>query len=119
VSRYRKERVSAPGAQLPQIMEIFEPDDFFGTNIEGDDIRAAQSHLRCGNKQNAHCRCIGENFLPIEDTIMQRDRKNAKSKQARTLQQLMRGIINRVFGIIQRMDVKIHFDPLIFACFSR
>jgi len=40
VSRYRKERVSAPGAQLPQIMEIFEPDDFFGTDIEDDDIRA-------------------------------------------------------------------------------
>ena len=40
VSRYRKERVSAPGAQLPQIMEIFEPDDFFGTDIEDDDICA-------------------------------------------------------------------------------
>jgi len=86
VSRYRKERISTPRAQLPQVIKTFEPDDFFGTDIEDDDICAAQSHLRCGNKQNAHCRCIGENFRSIEDAIMQRDRKNAETKRARPLQ---------------------------------
>src|SRR5439155_9324186 len=95
VSRYRKKRISTPRAQLPQVIKTFEPDDFFSADIEDDDICAAQSHLRCGNKQNAHCRCIGKNFRSIKDAIMQRDRKNAETKRARTLEQLMRGIINR------------------------
>jgi len=119
VSRYRKERISTPRAQLPQVIKTFEPRDFFSADIEDDDICATQPHLRRGNKQNVHCRCIGENFRSIEDAIMQRDRKNAKSKHARTLEQLMHGIINRVFGVVECVDVKIHLDPLVFAHLSR
>src|SRR5436190_19974640 len=96
-------------------MKIFEPRDFFRADIEDDHIRATQPHLRSGNKQNAHCRGVSEHFLWIKDGVMQRDCKNAKSKRARPLQQLMGGIINRVFGIIKRVDVKIHFDPILMS----
>src|SRR5438309_9595012 len=96
-------------------MKIFEPRDFFGADIEDDDIRAAQSHLRCGNEQNPDCRGVGEDFRSIEDGIMQRDRKNAESKRACPLQQLMGGIINSVFGYIERVDVMIDFDPILMS----
>jgi hypothetical protein len=43
---------------------------------------------------------------------VQRDREDAKTKCSRALQQLMRGIIDNVFGIIQGMDVQIDFDPI-------
>jgi len=43
---------------------------------------------------------------------VQRDREDAKAKRSCALKQLMRGIIDDVFGIIQGMDVQIDFDPI-------
>jgi hypothetical protein len=100
-------------------MKTFEPRNFFGADIKDDHICAAQPHLRCGNEQNPDCRGVSEDFRSIKDGIMQRNRKNAKSKRARPLQQLMGGIINSVFGIIERMDVEIDFDPILMSSHCR
>jgi hypothetical protein len=50
---------------------------------------------------------------------MQCDRKDAKLKEASAFKQLMRGIVNGVFGIIEGVDMKIDLDPIALARFSR
>ena len=50
---------------------------------------------------------------------MQRDRKHPKAERTRALKQLMRGIIDRVVGIIERVDMQIDFEPIALACFTR
>src|SRR4029453_12886079 len=49
--------------------------------------------------------------LSIKDCIVQGDRKDAKAKCARAFEQLMGGVIHRVFGVIERMNVDVDFDP--------
>src|SRR5262249_26632619 len=65
------------------------------------------------NKQNSQGRRIPEDVLSIKDFIVQRDRQNAKAKCARTREQLMGGIIHRVFWVIERVNVQIDFDPFL------
>ena len=115
--RNDENRAATSRSQFPQIIKILQPGNLFASHIEHKDMGAAQAHLCRGNKENAHCCRIGEHFLSIEDRVMQRDRENAKSESARAFQQFVRGIIDRVFRIIQRMDMKIDFDPfLVRAC---
>src|SRR6266513_2779384 len=45
---------------------------------------------------------------------MQRDRQNPKSERTRAFKQLMGGIIHRVLGIIESVNMKIDFDPILF-----
>jgi hypothetical protein len=42
---------------------------------------------------------------------VQGDGKDAKAKCAGAFKQLMRGVIHCVFGIVQRMNVQVEFDP--------
>jgi hypothetical protein len=100
-------------SQLPQIIEIFEFSDFFASHIEHKHMGTAQAHLRGRNKQYAHCCRIGEHFLPIKHRVVQRDRKDAKSERVRAFQQLVRRIIDRVFGVVECMDMQIDFDPFV------
>ena len=70
-----------------------------------------QAHLGSWDKQNPHGCRVGEYFPSIKDRIMQRDGKDAKTECLGTFQQLMRGVIDGVFGIIKRVNVQIDFDP--------
>jgi len=46
---------------------------------------------------------------------VQGDRKNAEAKRLRALEQLVSGIIDDVFGIIERVNVQIDLDPIAIA----
>ena len=111
--RNSENRIPAARPEPPQIIEIFHLRDFLGGHIQHNHVCAKQTHLGRGNQQNSHCRRIGEHFLSIKDSIVQRDRENAKSKRARAFQQLMRRKIHGVFGIIERVNVQIDFDPIL------
>jgi hypothetical protein len=95
-----------------QVFKILYRGDLFGSHVQHNDVRAAQAHLGCGNKQNAHCGRIREHFLSIEHGVVKRDGEYAESKRARAFQQLVRGIIYGVLRIIERVDVQIHLDPI-------
>src|SRR5207237_550279 len=69
-------------------------------------------HFRCGNQENAHVRSVRENLGAIEDGIVKRDRKDPKAERARPVEQFMRGIIERVLGIVEGMDMEIDLDPV-------
>ena len=113
--RNRKDRHPAPGAQLAQIVKTFEGRDFAGSYIQNDHIRATYSDFRRRNKQNAHRRCVSENFWSIKHGVVQRDRKNAEAERLRALKQLVSGIIDDIFGIIERVNVQIDLDPIAIA----
>src|SRR6267142_354215 len=110
--RDREDRVAAATAQLSQIIEIFELRNFLGANVEHDHISALQTNFRRRNEQNPHGGGVRENFRAIKNSIVQRDGENAKAEESRALEQLMRGIIDNVFGIVERVKVQIELDPI-------
>ena len=116
VKRMRREnenRCAAFGAQLTQIIEIPEPRDFIRRHIEDYNVCSFQANFRRRNQQDSHFPGIRENFGPIEDGIMQGDGEHVKSQHARAFEQLMRGVIDLVLGIVQGVDVQIEFDPVL------
>ena len=110
-----QDRVAAATAQLSQIVEVFELRNFAGSHIEHNHVRALQTHFRGGNQQNPHRGGIGKHFRSIKDGIVQRDGEHAKAQVVRPLEQLMRGIIDDVLGIIQSVNMEIDFDPFVFV----
>ena len=52
-------------------------------------------------------------FRIFEDGIVQSDGKDAEAERLRTLEQLVRGIIDHILRVIQGVDVKIDLDPII------
>src|SRR5262249_21508132 len=106
-----KNGIAAARPQLTQIIKALQLRHFFSTHIEHNDVCAVQAHLGSWNKQNPHGRRISEYFRSIKDGIVQGDGKDAKTKCTSALQQLMRGVIHRVLGIIKRVNVQVELDP--------
>src|SRR5439155_27042301 len=55
------------------------------------------------------------NFRTIENGVMQRNREHAKPERSGPFEELMRGIIERVLRIVERVDVEIDLDPIVIA----
>ena len=115
VRRKTKKRIAAAGSQLAQIGEGAQIFDLVRLNIQQDDVGAFQPHLGCLDEQNSHRRGVGKNFRPIEDLVMQGNCERAKAEIAGSLEQLMRGVIEMIFRIVECVDVEIDFDPVGFV----
>src|SRR5438309_9062112 len=110
--RDREDRVAAATAQFSQIIEILELRNFLSADVENDYIGVLQTNFRRRNEQNPHAGGVREDFCAIKDSVVQRDGENAKAEESRPFEQLMRGIIDNVFGIVERVQVQIEFDPI-------
>ena len=115
VRRDREHRLAAARAQLFEIVKIPERFDVLRRDIEQNNIRAFEPHFRRRNQQNSHPGGVSENFGPIEDSIVQRDREDAKPEGNRALEQFVRGIVEGVLRVLQGMDMQIELDPFAFS----
>ena len=113
--RKTKKRLAATGSELAEIGESAQIFDLVRPNVQQDHVRSLEPHLGCLDEQNSHRRGVGENFRSIEDLVMQRNCERAETEVAGSLEQLMRGIIEMIFRIVERVDVEIDFDPVGFA----
>src|SRR6266699_3611159 len=111
MGRDSKDRHSAAGTRLAQVLEILQPCHFRSGHVQQNRIRALQPHFGRRNEQNPHCRCIRENFRAIEHCIVQRDGEDTEPELLRALEQLMRRIINHILRIVESVDVKIDLEP--------
>ena len=83
-----------------------------GWTFEHDHVRSFEPQFGGLDEQNSHRGGVGKNFRPIENLVVQSNRESAEAELARAFQQLMRGVIETIFRIVERVDVKIDFDPL-------
>ncbi len=105
--------LAASGPKSTHILKGLQTGGFLAAYIKKDNVRPFDPHLSGGNQQNSHGRRVSENFRTIEDRIMQGDCQDAEPELARPLEKLMGRVIDDVLGVIQRVDVQIHFDPVV------
>ena len=110
--RKSKKRIAASGSQFPEIIKGAQTRDLVRSHIKKHYVSSLQSHFRRRDQQNSHRRGVGENFRPIKDVVVQSNGEHTKPELARSFQQLMGGIIDMVLRIIERVNVKIEFDPI-------
>jgi len=110
--RKTKEGIAAARTELAQIGKSTQVFDFVRLDIEQHDVRAFQAHLRCLEEENSHRGGVGEDLRPIEDLIVKGNGERAETELARALEQLMRSVIEMIFGIVERVDVEIDLDPI-------
>src|SRR5205085_12664845 len=108
-----KKRIAALRAKLAQIAKRVEVFHVVRLNIEQDDVGAFQPHFRRLKEENSHGRGVRKNLRPIEHLVVQGNGKRAKSEIARALEQLMRGVVEMILGVIQGVDVEIDLDPIL------
>src|SRR5216683_4952750 len=108
-----KKRGAARGSQPPQIVEIADATDLIARHVQDHHIRAFQFEFGGGDQEDAHLRGIGKNFRAIKNGVVQRNCQDSKAKHTCTLEQLMRRIVESVFGIIESMNVQIELDPFV------
>src|SRR5207253_8396266 len=53
-----------------------------------------------------------ENFRPIEDRVVQRDREYTEAELFRALEQLVRRVIDHILRIVERVNMKVDLDPV-------
>ena len=111
--RDREKRRAALRSQGRQVIQRAQRLDFIGRHVEQNYIRAFQPHFRGRDQQNPHPRGVCKNFGAIENSVVQRDREDAKAQGSCALQQFMRGIVECVLRIIERMDMKVEVDPFV------
>ena len=99
-------------AQLLQIIQAPQRFDFARADVEQNDVGPLETNFSGGNDKNSHLGSIGKDFRTIEDSVMQSNSKDAKPERAGALEQFMRRIIERVFRIIERVDVEVDLDPI-------
>ncbi len=109
-----KQKSDSPrrGAELAQIGESAQIFDFVRPDVQQDHIRSLEPHLGRLDEQNSHRGGVGKNFRPIEDLVVQRNGERAETEIAGSLKQLMGGIIEMIFRIVERVDVEIDLDPI-------
>jgi len=93
-------------------VEIFQSRNLCRGHVQQNRIRALQTHFSRRYQQNSHRGRIRENFRAIEHRVVQRNGEHTETEQPRTLEQLMRRIIDHVLRIIEGVDVEINFDPV-------
>src|SRR2546423_9731956 len=103
--RKTKKRVAQLGAQSPKIGEGSHVLDVVRPNIEEHDIGPFQSHFRGRDEEDVHRGRVGKDARLIENFVMQGNREGAETKRARAFEQLMRGIIEVVLGILKRVNM--------------
>jgi len=113
VRRKTEERIAAARAQSAQIGKSAQVFYFVRLDIQEDDIGAFQPHLRCLEKQNAHGGGISEYLRAIENFLVQSDGERSETEIARPLEQLMRGVIEMILGIVEGVDMEIDLDPIV------
>ena len=112
VRRESEQRSTAFRAQFSQIVEVVETRDFIRCDVEKDNVGALQTNFGRGNEENSHFSGIGENFSAIEDSIVQRDGEHPEAQHASAFEQLMRGVIDFVFRIVEGVNMEIELDPI-------
>ncbi len=98
-------------AQIGKSVQTF---DFVRLDIEEHDIRAFQPHFRRLDEENSHRRGVSKDLRSIEYLFVQGDSERAETQLAGPFQELMRGVIEPILGIVERVDVQIDFDPILF-----
>ena len=117
--RKTKKRLAAAGAELAQIGESAQIFDLVRPDVEQNHVRSLEPHLGRRDEQDSHRRGVGENFRPIEDLVVQGNRERAETEIAGSLKQLMGGIIEMIFRIVERVDMEIDLDPIASCASSR
>src|SRR5205814_5225190 len=118
IERMRCDREERPAAATPQCGQVLERSkrlDLSAVDVQQNDVGAFEPHFRRRDQQNPYPRRIRENFGSIENRIVQRDCEDAKSQGSRALEQFVRGIVERVLRIVERMDMEIDLDPFFFS----
>jgi hypothetical protein len=110
--RKTEKRLAATGAELAQVGESAQIFDLIRPDVQQDHVRAFKPHLGRRDKQDSHRGGVGKDFWPIEDLAMQRNCERAETEIAGSLKQLMSGIIEMIFRIVERVDVEIDLDPV-------
>lgn len=105
-------RIAATFTQLAKIIEAFESSDFCAGYIQHDYISTLEPYFCCGDEQNSHRRGVREHLLSIKHGIVKSDGEDTEAQRLGALEQLVRGIIDHILRIIERMDVKIDFHPI-------
>jgi hypothetical protein len=118
VGREREERVAAAGPQLAQIVKSAQVFHFVRLNIEKNDIGSFEPHLGRLDKENSHCGRIGKDLRPIENLIVEGNGKCAKAESARAFQELVGSVIEMILRVVERVDMEIELDPILFLRFS-
>ena len=113
--RKTKKRLAATGSELTEIVESAQIFDLVRPNVQQDHVRSLEPHLGCLDEQNSHRRGVGKNLRSIEDLVMQCNCERAETEVAGSLEQLMRGLIEMIFRIVECVDVEIDFDPVGFV----
>ena len=111
--RKTKNRLTAARAELAQVGESAQIFDFVRPDIQEDHVRSLQPHLGGLDEQNSHGGSVGENLRSIENLVVQRNGERAETELARPLQQLMGGVIETIFRIVERVDMQIDLDPIL------
>ena len=110
--REAKKRIAAASAELTQIGKRAQMLDFVRLDVEQNHIRAFEPHLGRLNEENSHRGGVCIDFRPIEDLVVQGNRERAETELARSLEELMRGVIEMIFRIVERVDMEIDLDPI-------
>ena len=113
MGREAEKRIAAPGAQAAKTGKGAQSLDLVRLDVEQHDIGAFQTHFCGRNERNTHARGIGKNLSSIENLIMECNRQRSEPERARPLQQLMSGIIEMIFRIVERVNMEVDFDPLL------
>ncbi len=111
--RETKKRVSAAGAQLPQVGESAKVFDLVRLDIEQDNVGSFQSHFGGRNEDDAHGVGVGEDFRPVENFIVICNGERAKAELAGAFEKLMRRVIELILRIVEGVDVQIDLDPFL------
>ena len=118
VGREREDRVAAAGSQLAQIVESAQIFDFVRLNIEKNDVGPFEPHLGRLDKENSHRGGIGKDLRPIENLIVEGDGKRPEAEFACAFQELVGGVIQMILRVVERVDMEIELDPILFFRFS-
>jgi len=111
VRRDREQRRPAAFAKRRQIIQGVERRDLVGRDIQQNHIGAFEPYFRGRDEENPHAGRIRENFSAVENSVMQRDRQDAEPEGPCALEELVRGIVEGVQRIIERVDMQVDLDP--------
>ena len=86
----------------------------FWPDFAGDDCSRRRDRLEAVERwATCHGGGISEYLRAIENFLVQSDGERSETEIARPLEQLMRGVIEMILGIVEGVDMEIDLDPIV------
>jgi hypothetical protein len=115
MGRDHEEGCSEPASQPGEIIQSAERRYIVRRDVQQNYVGAFKTNLSRRDQKDAHAGRVREHFRAVKNRVVKGDGENPKAKAAGPLQELMRGVIERVLRIVERMDMEIELHPLWFS----